>query len=118
MLLNRPLCVCVCVCMDCPIGGHQEAESWWVVSTSVLIETSGKKKAIKSSYRGFAGSLVVKTSPSNIGVWVSSQVRELRCHMSLGHEIKTQNKGNILINSIKTLKMVQLKKKILLKVYL
>ena len=34
------------------------------------------------------------------GVWVQSLVRELRLHMPLGQKTKTQNRNNILTNSI------------------
>ena len=43
-------------------------------------------------------------------VQVQSPVRELRFHMSHGQNIKTPYRSNIVTNSIKTLKMVHIKK--------
>ena len=48
---------------------------------------------------------------SNAGVWVWSLVREIRSHMPQGQKTKTENRKNIVINSIKTLKMVHIKEK-------
>ena len=49
------------------------------------------------------------------GVQVRSLVGELRSHVPLGQEIETENRSNIVTHSIKTLKMVHIKKKILTK---
>ena len=49
------------------------------------------------------------------GVWVQSLVRELRSHMPQGQKTKTENRSNNVTNSIQTLKMVHIKKKILKK---
>ena len=57
---------------------------------------------------------VVNILPSNTGVRVQSLVRELRSYMPCGQ--KNQNRSNIVTNSIKTLKMVHIKKKSLKKV--
>ena len=43
-------------------------------------------------------------------VQVPSLARELRSHMPRGQKTKTQNRSNIVTNSIKTLKMVHIKK--------
>ena len=59
----------------------------------------------------FPGGPVVKTSPSNEGGAVPSLVGKLRSHMPLGQKPKTQNRSNIVTNSIKTLKMAHTKKK-------
>ena len=40
-------------------------------------------------YRDFPGGPVVKTSPSNAGVWVQSLVGELRSHMTWSQNNKT-----------------------------
>ena len=53
---------------------------------------------------------MVKTLPSNEGVQVQYLVRALRSHMLLSQKAK-QNKSNIVTISIKTLKMVHVKKK-------
>ena len=53
---------------------------------------------------------MVKTSPSNQGVWVQAPVRELGSHMPRGQNIKTQNRNNVVIKSVKTLKMIYVKK--------
>ena len=45
------------------------------------------------------------------GLWVRSLVEELRSHMLLGQKTKTWDRKNIITNSIKTLKMVHIKKK-------
>ena len=45
------------------------------------------------------------------GVQVRSLVGELRSHVPLGQEIETENRSNIVTNSIKTLKMIHIKKK-------
>ena len=58
----------------------------------------------------FPGGPVVKTSPSNQGVWVQAPVRELGSHMPHGQNIKTQNRNNVVIKSVKTLKMIYVKK--------
>ena len=44
-------------------------------------------------------------------VWVQSLVRELRSNMPQSQKPKTSNRSNIVTNSIKTLKMVHIKKK-------
>ena len=44
------------------------------------------------------------------GVQVPSLVRHLRSHMPHSQKTKTQNRSNIVTNSIKTLKMVHIKK--------
>ena len=53
---------------------------------------------------------MVKTSPSNQGVWVQAPVRELGSHMPRGQNIKTQNRNNVVIKSVKTLKRIYVKK--------
>ena len=46
------------------------------------------------------------------GVWVQSLVRELRPHMPQGPKNQnTNNRSNIVTNSIKTFKMIHFKKK-------
>ena len=54
---------------------------------------------------------MVKTLPFNAGGRFLSLVRELRSHMPHSQKHKTYNRNNIVTNSIKTLKMVHLKKK-------
>ena len=44
------------------------------------------------------------------GVRFRSLVRELKSHMPQGQNTKTQNRSNVVTNSIKTLKMVHIKK--------
>ena len=44
------------------------------------------------------------------GVWVRSLVWELRFHLPQGQKTKTQNRSNTVTNSMKTLKMVHIKK--------
>ena len=46
-------------------------------------------------------------------VWVPSLVWELRSHMLCSKKNKTENRSNIVTNSIKTLKMIHIFKKIL-----
>ena len=45
-----------------------------------------------NSKQDFAGGPVVKTSPSNAGVWVRSLVGELRSNMPRGQKTKTHTK--------------------------
>ena len=59
----------------------------------------------------FSGGLVVKTSLPMHGVWIRSLVRELRSHIPQWQKSKTENRSTILVNSIKTLKMVHIRKK-------
>ena len=66
---------------------------------------------LPSVWLDFPGGPVVKTSPSNEGGAVPSLVGKLRSHMPLGQKPKTQNRSNIVTNSIKTLKMAHTKKK-------
>ena len=57
------------------------------------------------------GGPVVKTLLSNAGVIVPSLVRKLRSHLPLGQKTKDmKNRSNIVKNSIKTFKMVHIKK--------
>ena len=49
------------------------------------------------------------------GVWVRSLVRELRFHIPRGQKTKTKSRSYIATNSIKTLKILQIKKKLLKK---
>ena len=44
------------------------------------------------------------------GLQVQSLVEELRSHVPLGQKAKTENRSNIVTNSIKTLKMAHIKK--------
>ena len=53
---------------------------------------------------------MVKTSPSNAGVWVCSLVWELRFPLPCGQNTKTQSRSNTVTDSIKTLKMVHIQK--------
>ena len=46
----------------------------------------------------------------NVGDMVRSLVRELRSHMPRGQKTKTENRSNVVTNSIKTLKMAHIKK--------
>ena len=46
-----------------------------------------------------------------LGVWVLSLVGELESHMSCGPKTKTGNRESTATNSVKTLKMVHIKKK-------
>ena len=52
---------------------------------------------------------MVKTLPSNAGVQVQSLVGELRSDMPRSQKIKTENRNNIVTNSIKTFKKVHIK---------
>ena len=61
--------------------------------------------------RDFPGGPVVKTSPSNARMQVWSLTGEIRSHMPQGQKPKTYNRSNIVTNSIKTFKMVHIKKK-------
>ena len=70
------------------------------------------------SLRDFSGGPVVKTLPSNAGAEGSITGRELRSHMPRGEKTKTQNRSNLVTDSIKTLKMVHIKKRLLKKVSL
>ena len=58
----------------------------------------------------FSGDPVVKTLPSNKGGTGSISSGGLRSHMPHSQKTKTQNRSNIVTNSIKTLKMVHIKK--------
>ena len=68
-----------------------------------------------ASLRDFPGDPVVKTSPSNAGGEGSIPGRELRSHMPQGQKTKTQNRSNLVTDSVKTLKMVHIKKHLLIK---
>ena len=68
-----------------------------------------------ASLRDFPGDPVVKTSPSNAGGEGSIPGRELRSHMSQGQKTKTQNRSNLVTDSVKTLKMVHIKKHLVIK---
>ena len=46
------------------------------------------------------------------GMWVQSLARELRSHQPRGQKTETEKRNNTVMNSIKTLKMVYIKKKI------
>ena len=59
----------------------------------------------------FPGSSVVKTSLSNARVKILSLVGELRFHLPHGQKTKTENRSNIVTNSIKALKYGQHQKK-------
>ena len=64
----------------------------------------------------FPGGPVVKTSPSRAGEqWVDPPLGKLRSHMPGGQKHKTENRSNIVTNSVKTLKMSHIRKKILKK---
>ena len=71
-----------------------------------------KQILVKNRYRGT--SLLVQWLRLHLpmqGVQVQSLARELGSHMPCGRKTKTWNRNNILTNSIKTLKMVHIKKK-------
>ena len=59
--------------------------------------------------RDFSSGPVVWTSPSNAGVWVRSLVRYLRSHVPPGQKTKTEDRNNIVTNTIKTLKTAHIK---------
>ena len=59
----------------------------------------------------FSGGPVVKTLPSSAGGAVRSLVGKLRSHMPHGQKTKTQNRSNIVTNSIKTFKKWSTSKK-------
>ena len=63
----------------------------------------------------FPGSQVVKTLPSKAGGEGSTPGRELRSYMPQGQKTKTQNRSNLVTDSVKTLKMVHIKKHLLIK---
>ena len=65
--------------------------------------------------RDFLGSPVVKTSPSKKWVQVPSLVGELGSYMPHGLKTKTENRSNIVTNSIKMLKMAHIKKSLKIK---
>ena len=52
---------------------------------------------------------MVGTLRYNAGAAGSIPSQELRSHMTRGQKTKTENRNNIVINSIKTLKMVNIK---------
>ena len=58
---------------------------------------------------------MAKTPPSSTGGWVQSLPRELRPHMPHSQKTETEIINDIVTSSIKTLKMVHIKKKKVLK---
>ena len=70
----------------------------------------------KYRLRDFPGYPGGETSPSNAEVRFRSLVKELRSHMPHGQKTEHKNRSNIVTNSIKTLKMVRIKKKIFKKI--
>ena len=58
----------------------------------------------------FPGGPVVKTLPSNQGVQVQAPGSQLWSHMPHGQNTKTQNRNNVVIKSVKTLKIIYVKK--------
>ena len=69
----------------------------------------GLKRKVSCDFRGDP---VVKTSPSNAGGAGSSPGSGAETHMPRGQKNKTENRNSIVTNSIKTFKMVHIKKKI------
>ena len=53
-------------------------------------------------FRDFPHGPVVKTLPSNAGDASLIHGQELRCHVPPGQKNKTENRNNIVTNSIKT----------------
>ena len=70
-----------------------------------------KKIFFFKSPGNFAGGPEVKTLPPTHGVWVWFLVGELRSHMTCGQKTKSWNRNSTVTTSIKTLKMVHVKKK-------
>ena len=62
----------------------------------------------KSIRRDFPGDPLVMNLPRNSGG--VGLIGELRSHMPHGQKTKTYNRSNIVTNSVKTLKMVHIKK--------
>ena len=60
--------------------------------------------------RDIPGGPVVQTLPSNAGGRVQSLARGLRSHMLAAKTQNIKNRSNIITNSIKTFKMVHIKK--------
>ena len=59
----------------------------------------------------FSGSyLRLRQSLPIQGTWVRSLVQELRSHMPHSQKTETENRSNVVTNSIKTLKLVHIKK--------
>ena len=67
------------------------------------------RSLLKRKQGDFPGSSMVKTSPSNDGVWVQSLVRKLRSHMS--HSQETNHKTETICSKFNK----DLKKKSILK---
>ena len=62
-----------------------------------------------SNHRDFPGGPVVRTLPSSAGGAGSTLVGKLRSHIPCSGKSKTENRTNIITNSIKTFKMVKIK---------
>ena len=72
----------------------------------------GKRRSkYKSGRTDFPADRVVKTLHSNAGGVGSTPGQGAKIHMPPGKKPKTWNRSNIVINSIKTVKMVHIKKK-------
>ena len=65
----------------------------------------------KRYMRDFPGQQWLRLCLPMQGVWVRSLVGELGSHMPQGQKATTQNRSNIVTNSINTLKLVHIKKK-------
>ena len=66
----------------------------------------------KAASKNFPGGLVVKISPSNAGGAGSTPSRGgAKIHMLFGQKTITRSRSSIVTNSMKTLKMVHIKKK-------
>ena len=55
---------------------------------------------------------MVKTWPSNAGIWVQFLVRELASLMPRGQKTKTYERSNTVTNSVKILKMVHIEREL------
>ena len=97
-----------------PLRSPALASGFFTTSTTWevhLSKTGNGKNNNKEMVRDFLGGPVVKTSLSNAWVWVQSLVGKLRSPMPLGQKNRTfSNRSDTATNSIKTLKMVHIKK--------
>ena len=66
---------------------------------------------LRENSRDFPGSPVVKTLPSNVGAVGPISGQGAKIPQSCGQKSKTQHRNDIVTNSVKTLKMVHIKKK-------
>ena len=102
-LLTVPKPLTIWITINCgKFWKRWEYQTTWPASWETYMQV--RKQQLELDMGDFSGSPVVKTLPSKAGGEGSTPGRELRSYMPQGQKTKTQNRSNLVTDSIKTFK--------------